>query len=130
MTAAALDALVKSGRGHIVNMGSLAGVKVIPGGAVYCATKAAVRTFSEGLRMELGPKHGIRVVCIEPGMTLTNLWSTIDDKGVIEMLEGAKKAMGQPFRPEDIADVIAFCVTRPAHVNLNEIVLRPTRQAN
>lgn len=125
-TAAVLPHMLKAGAGHIVNISSVAGRMVFPAGSVYCATKYAVRAFSEGLRLELSPKEGIRVTSIEPGVVATELTDTITDRSLDSFVEGAKKM--EALRSEDIAGAVVYAVDSPIHVNVNEILIRPTQQ--
>lgn len=114
-------------RGHIVNLGSVAGRYVYPGGAVYCATKFAVRAITEGLRFDL-LGTGVRVTNIEPGMVETE-FSKVRFGGD----EAKAKAVYQnmtPLSAHDIAETIAWCLERPAHVNIQELVIYPTDQAS
>ncbi|MBO9666624.1 MAG: SDR family NAD(P)-dependent oxidoreductase [Bdellovibrio sp.] len=126
MTRGVIEHMVKKNRGHIVNLGSVAGRWTYPGGGVYCATKFAVRALSEGMRMDLlGTK--IRVTNIEPGMVHTEF--------SMVRFEDQKKADAvyenmTPLDPKDIAETIAWCVARPAHVNIQELVIYPTDQAH
>lgn len=125
-TAAALPVLLERGRGHIVNVSSVAGRRVFPGGAVYCGTKHFVTAFSEGLRLELAPRHGIRVTCIEPGAVATELPQRIADEEYLEATRGA-----WTFRildPEDVAEAIHYAITAPEHVDVAEILLMPREQ--
>lgn len=119
--------MVSRGRGHVVNIGSIAGHQAYPGGAVYCATKAAVRTLSAGLKMDLLDTP-IRVSEIDPGMVETE-FSQVRFHGDVEK---AKKVYADvtPLTPEDIADVVLFCTTRPLHVNVSEMVVLATAQAS
>ena len=126
MTRGILPHMVQRNSGHIVNLGSVAGRWTYPGGGVYCATKFAVRALSEGLRMYLlGTK--IRVTNIEPGMVHTefSLVRFEDQNKADKVYEGMT-----PLRAEDIAETIAWCVARPAHVNIQELVIYPTDQAH
>lgn len=126
MTRGILPHMVQRNSGHIVNLGSVAGRWTYPGGGVYCATKFAVRALSEGLRMDLlGTK--IRVTNIEPGMVHTefSLVRFEDQNKADKVYEGMT-----PLRAEDIAETIAWCVARPAHVNIQELVIYPTDQAH
>jgi len=125
-TRAVLPFLIANKSGHIVNMGSVAGRWVYPGGAVYCATKFAVRAISEGLRMDLLGKN-IRVTDIEPGMVETefSLVRHGDPAKARQVYAGMK-----PLTAGDIADTIAWVVTRPKHVNIQELVIYPTDQAS
>ena len=124
-TGAALPHFVEQRGGHIVNVSSVAGRRVFVGGAVYCATKHAVTAFSEGLRMELGPRYGIRVTCIEPGSVATELTDTIAD-------EDFQRAMGAfevtPLESEDIAESVLYALTAPARATVHEILILPTDQ--
>lgn len=129
LTSMMLPHLIENSRGktcHIVNLGSVAGRWVYPGGAVYCATKAAVKSFSEGLRMDL-MGTGIRVTNIEPGMVETEF--SIVRTGSAEQAEKIYQNM-TPLKSEDIAETIIWCVSRPAHVNIQELVIYPTDQAH
>lgn len=125
-TAAALPHMLTAKSGHIVNVSSVAGRIVFPAGSVYCATKHAVTAFSEGLRQELSTRKNIRVTCIEPGVVATELTSTITDESLQEYVEGAKKMVA--LQSQDIADAILYAVFSPNHVNVNEILIRPTAQ--
>ena len=113
--------------GHIINISSVAGRKVMPGGAVYCATKFAVAALSEGLRMELSPSDNIRVTSIEPGAVDTELIDTITDDEIKENMGWLEKLT--PLRAEDIAEAIRHALTQPKHVSINEVLIRPTGQA-
>jgi NADP-dependent 3-hydroxy acid dehydrogenase YdfG len=125
MTRAFLPGMMKRGRGHIVNLGSVAGRWTYAGGAVYCATKFAVRALSEGLRMDLLGSP-VRVTNIEPGMVETEF-------SEVRFGDAERaKAVYQGFKPlssADVADAIKWCVERPPHVNVQELVLFPTAQA-
>ena len=112
--------------GHIVNISSVAGRIVFPAGSVYCATKHAVAAFSEGLRQELSARSNIRVTSIEPGVVATELTDTITDESLRGFVEGAKKM--EALRADDIADAIVYAAGSPPHVNVNEILIRPTVQ--
>ncbi len=125
-TAAALPHMLTAKSGHIINVSSVAGRIVFPAGSVYCATKHAVTAFSEGLRQELSTRKNIRVTCIEPGVVATELTSTITDESLQEYVEGAKKMAA--LQSQDIADAILYAVFSPNHVNVNEILIRPTAQ--
>lgn len=126
ITRGILPFMVRKSSGHIVNLGSVAGRWTYAGGGVYCATKFAVRALSEGLRRDLlGTK--IRVTNIEPGMVNTE-FSFVrfnDQARADKVYEGMT-----PLRAEDIAETIAWCVARPAHVNIQELVIYPTDQAH
>lgn len=127
MTRAVLPAMVRKGTGHIVNLGSVAGRWVYPGGGVYCASKHAVRALSEGLRMDLHGS-GVRVSNIEPGMVETE-FSLVRYHGDEAR---AKKVYAdtRPLNATDIADTILWVCSRPPHVNIQELVIYPTDQAH
>jgi NADP-dependent 3-hydroxy acid dehydrogenase YdfG len=112
--------------GHIVNLSSVAGRTVFPTGTVYCATKHAIAAFSEGLRQEFSARSNIRVTCIEPGVVATELTDTITDESLQGFIENAKKM--EALHSEDIANAILYAVESPSHVNVNEILIRPTTQ--
>ena len=127
VTRAVLPGMVRRGAGHVVNLGSVAGRWVYPGGAVYCASKHAVRAINEGLRMDLHGT-GVRVTTIDPGMVETE-FSEVRFRGDRE--RAAKVYQGfRPLSPEDVAETLLWCVSRPAHVNVQEVVLYPTAQAS
>ncbi len=118
--------MIPQNKGHIVNIGSIAGKEVYPNGNVYCATKHAVDALNKGMRIDLLP-HGIRVTAIHPGMVETE-FSLVRFKGD----EERAKAVYQNFEPlmaQDIADAIWFAVSRPAHVNINDMLIMPAAQA-
>lgn len=125
-TRALLPGMVARDRGHIVNMGSIAGTYPYPGGNVYGATKAFVRQFSLNLRADL-LGAGIRVTNIEPGMAETE-FSAVRFHGDSEKAAQVYAGM-KPMTAEDVADAVLWCVTRPAHVNINNIELMPVSQA-
>ncbi len=125
-TAAVIPHMLEKKSGHIVNISSVAGRIVFPSGSVYCATKHAVTAFSEGLRQEFSTRSNIRVTCIEPGVVSTELTGTITDDSLKSFVENSKKM--QSLNAEDIANAILFAVETPPHVNVNEILVRPTTQ--
>ena len=125
-TAAIIPHFKEKKSGHIVNISSVAGRIVFPAGSVYCATKHAITAFSEGLRQELSVRSNIRVTCIEPGVVETELLNTITDESLKPFLENAKKMQG--LKADDIANAILFAVQSPEHMNVNEILVRPTTQ--
>ncbi len=118
--------MVRKGSGTIVNVGSIAGREVYPGGNVYCATKHAVKALSHALRIELVDTP-IRVIEIAPGLVETE-FSIVRFKGDREKADNVYKGL-TPLYPEDIADLILYTVTRPPHVQINEVVIMPTNQA-
>ena len=127
MTRACLPLLRKARHGHIVNIGSIAGFETYKGGAGYTAVKHAVRAITKTLRLELNGEP-IRITEIAPGLVETE-FSVIrfhgDRKAAKAVYEGIK-----PLTAEDIADCVVFAVTRPPHVDIDEIVVRPVAQAN
>ena len=125
-TAAVITHMMNKKSGHIINISSIAGRIVYPAGSVYCATKHAVTAFSEGLRQELSQRSNIRITCIEPGLVATELTNTITDKALEKYVERTKQI--EALQAEDIADAIVFAVQAPSHVNVNEILIRPTTQ--
>jgi serine 3-dehydrogenase len=127
LTRLCLPAMLRRGSGHVVFLGSTAGHWVYPGGAVYCASKHAVRAIMEGLRMDVHGS-GVRVTSIDPGLVETE-FSEVRFRGDAE--RAAKVYQGfQPLTPQDIAETIAWCVERPPHVNIQDLVLTPTAQAS
>ncbi len=125
-TASVLPKMLEKKSGHIVNISSVAGRIVFPAGSVYCATKHAVTAFSEGLRQELSPRSNIRVTIIEPGVVATDLTNTITDESLQGFVENSKKM--DALKAEDIASAILFAVNAPNHMNVNEVLIRPTTQ--
>ncbi len=124
--AAALPHMKKQKSGHIINTASVFGIKVFaPGGTVYCATKAAVRTLTEGLRMEVHG-DGIRTTIISPGAVDSELKESTSDETSSKMVNELYKVLAIPA--ESIARAIAFAIEQPAEVDINEIVVRPTAQ--
>lgn len=113
--------------GTIVNIGSIAGKEVYPNGNVYCASKHAVDAITQGMRMDLNP-FGIRVIGVHPGLVETE-FSLVRFKGDAERSKKVYQGF-EPLTPEDIADTIAFAVSRPGHVVLADIVMLPTAQAS
>jgi NADP-dependent 3-hydroxy acid dehydrogenase YdfG len=125
-TSAVIPHMLEKESGHIVNLSSVAGRVVFAGGTVYCATKHAIAAFSEGLRIEFSPRSKIRVTCIEPGAVSTELLETITDDSMSRFIEASKKL--EALQSQDIADAILYAVQAPRHVNINEIMIRPTEQ--
>ncbi|WP_321331570.1 SDR family NAD(P)-dependent oxidoreductase [uncultured Bacteroides sp.] len=118
--------MVECGKGHIINIGSIAGEGAYPGGSVYCATKAAVKALSDGLRIDLVDTP-LRVTNIKPGMVETN-FSVIrfrgDKQTADRFYEGIHALSG-----DDIAETVYFAASAPAHVQIAEVLLMPTNQA-
>ena len=125
-TGAVVTHMLENKSGHIINISSVAGRIVFPACSVYCATKHAITAFSEGLRQELSVRKNIRVTCIEPGVVATELTNTITDESLQGFVENAKKM--ESLQAEDIANAIVYAVESPNHVNVNEILIRPTTQ--
>ncbi|HET6569449.1 MAG TPA: SDR family oxidoreductase [Rhodothermales bacterium] len=127
VTRAVLPAMVRRASGHVIQIGSTAGHSVYPGGAVYCATKHAVNAISQGLKMDLHGT-GVRVSSIDPGLVETE-FSIVRFHGDRERA-GTVYQGTTPLSAEDVADAVAYCATRPPHVNVNEIILMPTDQSS
>ena len=127
VTRAVTPGMVARRAGHIVNLGSIAGREVYPGGAVYCATKHAVRALSQGMRQDLLP-YGIRVSLICPGAVETE-FSIVRFKGDNQRAASVYDSY-TPLTADDIARTIRFALTAPAHVDLQDILVMPTAQAD
>ncbi len=127
VTSAIVPSMVARDKGHVVNIGSAAGHWVYPGGTVYCASKHAVKAINEGLKMDL---HGtsVRVSSVDPGLVETE-FSEVRFDGDTERAEKVYSDI-DPLTPEDIADAVLWCTTRPAHVNISEILLMCTDQSH
>ncbi len=119
--------MVERNHGHIINIGSLAGKEAYHRGNVYCATKFAVDALSKSMRIDMLP-HGIKVTAVNPGAAETE-FSVVRFKGDEERAKLAYKDY-EPLLAEDIAEVVYFAASRPAHVVLNDIVITPLAQAN
>ncbi len=127
-THTALPLIAQSGGGDIVNVSSVAGRRADAGAAVYNLTKFGVHAFSEALRQE-ALHAGVRVTVVAPGFVDTELQGHNTEPVVLQARAKAREHIGEVLAPEDIADAIVYAVTRPPHVCLNEVVVRPTRQA-
>ena len=123
--AAALPHMIAQKSGHIINVASVAGHKVGPGGAVYAATKHAVRVISEGLRQEVKP-YNIRTTIISPGAVATELPDTITDPAVAERM---RESYAIAIPADSFARAVVFAMSQPEDVDVNEILFRPTGQA-
>ena len=124
---AILPQMIERKSGHIINIGSTAGKEVYPRGNVYCASKHAVDAINQGMRIDLN-EYGIRVGAVNPGLVETE-FSQVRFKGDVN--KAGKVYQGyQPLKPEDIAEIIHFVVTRPYHVNIADLVVMPTAQAS
>jgi len=119
--------MITNGSGHIINLGSIAGKEVYPNGNVYCATKHAVDALNKGMRMDL-LQYGIKVTAIHPGAVETE-FSEVRFKGDKDRAKKVYEGF-DPLAAEDIADTIWFVASRPAHVNINDLVIMPTAQAS
>src|SRR6218665_980800 len=119
--------MIENRFGHIVNIGSIAGKEVYANGNVYCATKHAVDALSKAMRIDLLP-HNIKVTAVNPGMVETE-FSLVRFNGDDERAKNVYKGL-EPLRAEDIAETIYGIATRPAHVNINDILIIPAAQAN
>ena len=119
--------LIENKKGHIINVGSIAGKEVYANGNVYCATKHAVDALNKGMRIDLLP-HGIKVSSVNPGMVETE-FSIVRFDGDEERAKKVYENI-QPLKPEDIAETIYWMASRPAHVNINDLIIMPTIQAN
>lgn len=119
--------MIKNGKGHIINIGSVAGKEVYANGNVYCATKHAVDALNKGMRIDLLP-HNIKVTAVNPGMVETE-FSVVRFDGDEERAKKVYQGM-QPLSPEDIAETIFWVASRPAHVNINDILIMPAVQAS
>ncbi|NLF74139.1 MAG: SDR family oxidoreductase [Chloroflexi bacterium] len=123
---AILPGMVERGHGHVVNLGSVAGRDPYAGGTVYCSTKAAVAMLSRALKIDL-LGSGVRVTNVEPGMVETE-FSTVRFHGDEERAKKVYQGL-QPLSPEDVADAIVWAVTRPPHVNIQDILILASAQA-
>jgi len=127
VTRTVVPGMVARGRGHVVNLGSTAGHQTYANGAVYCATKAAERVLSEGLNIDLIATP-LRVTSIDPGMVETD-FSLVRFRGDAERAAKVYQSI-TPLQPEDVADAIVWATTRPAHVNVQTVLLTSVDQAN
>jgi len=127
VTRAVLPGMIARGRGHIINIGSIAGRETYPGGNVYCATKFAVKALSNAMRLDLNGTP-IRVSEVAPGMVETE-FSLVRFHGDSARAAKVYQAL-TPLTGADIADTVVWCATRPLHVNVSEVVIMPTAQAS
>jgi NADP-dependent 3-hydroxy acid dehydrogenase YdfG len=126
LTRAVLPGMVERGGGHVINIGSIAGHEVYPGGNVYCATKHAVTALNRGLGIDtLGT--GVRVSSVDPGMVETE-FSLVRFRGDSARAESVYDGL-EALRGDDVAEAVVFCATRPPHANVREMILMPTAQA-
>lgn len=127
ITREVLPHMIERESGHIINLGSVAGREVYIGGNIYCATKFAVNAISKAIRADCLDKK-IKVSSVDPGMVETE-FSIVRFHGDKEKAKKVYEGL-QPLTPEDIADAVLYCATRPPHVNINEILLTPLAQAS
>jgi len=125
-TGAVLPHLIKQQSGHIINTSSIAGRKLFQGLGVYCATKHAVTAFSDVMRMEIAPRHHIRVTSIQPGAVDTELQQHTTDQ---KYKEAMANSTYRKLMPEDIASSIIYALEAPDHVDVSEIFILPSEQA-
>lgn len=126
MTRLVVPGMVERGRGHVINMGSIAGDYAYPGGSVYCACKAAVKALSDGLRIDLVDTP-IRVTNIKPGLVETN-FSVVRFRGNREAADNVYKGI-RPLTGDDIAEVVYFAAAVPEHIQIAEVLVMPANQA-
>lgn len=126
MTRFVVPGMVERGRGHVINMGSIAGDYAYPGGSVYCAAKAAVKALSDGLRIDLVDTP-VRVTNIKPGLVETN-FSVVRFRGNQEAADNIYKGI-RPLDGNDIAEVVYFAAAVPEHIQIAEVLVMPTNQA-
>lgn len=126
LTRLIVPGMIERNKGHIINIGSIAGDAAYPGGSVYCATKAAVKSLSDGLRIDLVDTP-LRVTNIKPGMVETN-FSVVRYRGNKQVADDFYKGI-QPLTGKDIADTVYYAASAPAHVQIAEVLLMPTNQA-
>jgi len=124
---AIIPGMIARGRGHVINIGSIAGHELYPGGNVYCATKFAVNALSRGLRLDLNGTP-LRVSSVDPGMVETE-FSVVrfhgDEGRAAKVYQGVKA-----LSPDDVAEAVVFCAAQPPHVNISEMIVMPTAQAS
>ena len=127
VTRAVVPGMIERGRGHIINIGSTAGKEVYPRGNVYCASKHAVDALTKGLRIDLLP-HGIKVTQIAPGLAETE-FSLVRFHGDADKAKQVYQGL-EPLHPEDIAELVHYAASLPAHVCINDLVVTCVAQAN
>ncbi len=127
VTRAVLPGMIANGRGHVINIGSIAGRETYPNGAVYCASKAAVDRITTGMRMDL-LGTGVRVSTVDPGLVETE-FSVVRFGGDAERASSVYEGM-TPLTPDDVAEVVGWVASRPSHVQVADVVLLPTDQAS
>ncbi|WP_017328365.1 SDR family oxidoreductase [Synechococcus sp. PCC 7336] len=126
VTRVLLPGMVERDKGHVINIGSTAGHEAYAGGSVYCATKFAVKALTQALKKDL---HGtaIRVSSVDPGLVETN-FSNVRFRGDLDRASNVYAGM-TPLTPDDVAEIVLFCASRPAHVNISDVIVMPTDQS-
>ena len=126
VTRLVVPGMLERNAGHVINIGSTAGHEAYPGGSVYCATKFAVKAITQALKKDL---HGspIRVSSVDPGLVETN-FSNIRFRGDTDRAASTYENM-TPLTPDDVAEIVVFCASRPAHVNIADVIVMPTDQS-
>ena len=124
--AGVVPGMVERGRGHVINMGSIAGDYAYPGGSVYCACKAAVKALSDGLRIDLVDTP-IRVTNVKPGLVETN-FSVVRFRGDKAAADNVYEGL-RPLTGDDVAEVVYFAASLPEHIQIAEVLVMPTNQA-
>jgi NADP-dependent 3-hydroxy acid dehydrogenase YdfG len=119
--------MIERKKGHIINVGSIAGKEVYANGNVYCATKHAVDALNKAMRIDMLP-HSIRVSAVHPGMVETE-FSIVRYHGDEERAKKVYEGL-QPLTPQDIAETIYWIASQPAHINISDVIITPTAQAN
>lgn len=127
MTRYLVPGMVARGRGQVINIGSIAGHQTYPRGNVYCATKAAVRVLTEGLKQDLLGTP-VRVTTVDPGLVETE-FSQVRFRGDEQRAAVVYQGL-QALTPADVAEVVLFCASRPSHVNISEVLMMPTAQSS
>lgn len=122
----ALERMKKNNRGHLINLGSIAGIGTYAKGVVYASSKAAVKSISDGLRKEV-VAHNIKITNIQPGLVETN-FSNVRFKGDLDKAKEVYRGI-RPLDAEDVADIVEYAINTPGHVQINEVTLTPTHQA-
>jgi len=126
MSRTVMPGMIKRDKGQVINIGSVAGRQVYPGGSVYCATKYAVRALTQGMRIDLLGTR-VKASSVDPGLVETE-FSAVRFRGDTERA-GQSYVNFPPLRAEDIAEAVLFCATRPPHVNVQDILIMPQDQA-
>ncbi|TFE69915.1 oxidoreductase [Methylacidiphilum sp. Yel] len=128
VVSAILPTFLEQKYGHLVFVSSIASKKIIPGSAIYSACSSAIRTLAEGIRMELSPFDQIKITLVETGYVQTELFDSIEDEEIKRSII-AELATISPLKAEEVASAILYALCQPPHVDINEIVVRPTMQA-